>query len=191
VPRPGSGRGVDEILRGSSQPAVAKAEEEGAVEAFIRDDNERSGGIKNHRVWMRGGLLPRIRAGRSLQRDQLADRPQTSVVIEGYHRDDTGSVVRDHQEPFGGIEGKIDRVIAVAVSLIEQGQDPGLPVDSESADQVTAAVHAVKQGACAVQREERGVFQITYGLDEAPSAADRAGPIDIDAFPRPFRSGVV
>ena len=150
VSRPGSGRRIYKTFRGRCQPAVAEAEEEGTVEAFVRDDHERSGGIKNHRVWMRRGLLPRVRAGRSMQRDQLADRSQTSVLVERYHRDDTGSVVRDHQEAFGGIEGKMDRVIALTVGLVEQRQYPGLPVDGESADQVTAAVCAVKTGAIAV-----------------------------------------
>ena len=94
-------------------------------------------GIENHCVRMRRGLLPRVRTGRSLQRDQLADRPQPPVLVDRHHRHGAGAVIRDHQEAFGRDRApRSTGLLPWQSTWLSSVSSAGLPVDGEGADQV-------------------------------------------------------
>src|SRR6185312_15432832 len=99
--------------------------------------------------------MMRVRTRRSGQRVQLVRGKKAPVIADRHDRNRARAVISDDQVSLGGIEGGIDRIVALAILLVDERQPAAGSVDRESAEQVPTAMHTVKPAIVAAQRKQR------------------------------------
>src|SRR6185437_1166156 len=125
--------------------------------------------------------MMRVRTRRSGQRVQLVRGKKAPVIAHRHDRNRARAVISDDQVSLGGIKGGVDRIVALAILLVDERQPTAGPIDCEGADQVPPAMHAVKPTIVATQRKQRWILETAYMLEMRPASTPLVDSVDVDA----------
>ncbi|GLC98039.1 hypothetical protein Tamer19_74480 [Cupriavidus sp. TA19] len=164
MPRPGRLARLDKAGRRRRQPAVGKAEGEGAVQSLVRNDDEVAGRIERVEMGLGLLLLDPVRADWAIQLDQLRHLAQRALAVQRQYREAGANVIGHHHKPLARVQRQVNGVLAVGALAVDEFQPPAGTVDREGADVAHVAMHAVQAVAAAVQRQERRVDEIADDL---------------------------
>ena len=105
---------------------------------------------------------------------------QPAVAVDGQRRQRSGGIVGDHQMAVGRIDGQVDRILAAAGPLVQEGDLAGVFVDAEGADFAAIAVNGIEKALLGIEGEIRRIDKILQQLDMGPGAGGGVDTVDID-----------
>ena len=82
----------------------------------------------------------------------------------------------------GRIDGQVDRILAAAGPLVQEGDLASAFVDAEGADFAAIAMNGVEKALLGIEGEIRRVDEILQQLDMGPGAGGGVHPVDIHSL---------
>src|SRR6516225_1644329 len=119
------------------------------------------------------------------QVDQIAARPQVSVLLDRHHADRAGAVISGDDPAAGRINRQVHRVLATTGLPVERRDTPVLLVDRICTDLLEVGMHRIEKALRPVERQEGGVDDLEELL-VAPGARGRVHSVDVDTAAMPF-----